>query len=214
MEKEKTYVFPSGVLTGAPFTDVESGVLWLVQADAIQYPGLGFNPYWSDPARLVPLLVTSPVELVYIDPLDDTALRQAWEDWDNDHHSEERYPIDYPRMDASLLPAGREKFLVESYLNHYRKLQGIHDYYVRSLDTAENRRAVGYKLHRIREGIERTEVTLLRVINTNVCEMWREAIMHGEITDPPNPYAPKPTTNNPAGIARLNGIGKKNEPIT
>ncbi len=44
MEKEKTYVFPSGVLTGAPFTDVESGVLWLVQADAIQYPGLGFNP--------------------------------------------------------------------------------------------------------------------------------------------------------------------------
>ena len=209
MQKEKTYEFPSGVLTGSPFTDVETGVLWLVQADANQYPGIAFNNYWSDPTRLVPVLVTTPIELIYIDPEDDTALRQAWADWDNDHHSEERYPLDYPRMDASLRPAGLDHLILESYLDHYRNLQGILDYYVRSLDTAENRRAVGYQLHRIREGIDRTAVTLLRIINTHVGDLWREAMLQGEITEPPNPYAPKPTTNNPAGIARLNGIGKK-----
>jgi hypothetical protein len=205
MQKEITYEFPSGVLTGAPFTDVESGVLWLVQADENQYPGIAFNNYWSDPARLVPVLVTTPTEVIYIDPQDDTALRQAWADWDNDHHSEERYPLDYPRMDASLRPAGLDHLILESYLDHYRALQGIADYLRRSLPQAKQRRDVAKQLYEIEPAIDRTAVTLLRLINTHVCEMWREAIMHGEITDPPNPYAPKPTTNNPAGIARLNG---------
>jgi hypothetical protein len=205
MQKEITYEFPSGVLTGAPFTDVESGVLWLVQADENQYPGIAFNNYWSDPARLVPVLVTTPTEVIYIDPQDDTALRQAWADWDNDHHSEERYPLDYPRMDASLRPAGLDHLILESYLDHYRALQGIADYLRRSLPQAKQRRDVAKQLYEIEPAIDRTAVTLLRLINTHVCEMWREAIMHGEITDPPNPHAPKPTTNNPAGIARLNG---------
>ena len=205
MQKEITYEFPSGVLTGAPFTDVDSGVLWLVQADENQYPGIAFNNYWSDPARLVPVLVTSPVEIVLIDPEDDTALRQAWADWDNDHHSEERYPLDYPRMDASLRPAGLDHLILESYLNHYRALQGITDYLRRSLPQAKQRRDVAKQLYEIEPAIDRTAVTLLRIINTHVGDLWREAIMRGEITDPPNPHAPKPTTNNPAGIARLNG---------
>ena len=203
MKQETIYEYPSGVLTGAPFTDVETGVRWLAQAEENEYPGASFSDYWLHPERLIPVLVTSPVEIVVIDPVDDTALRQAWSDYSNEHHSEERYPLDYPRMDATLRAVGRDHTIPELYLDHYRYLQGIHAFYVRSLATADNRREVGYKLHRIQDAIERSEVTLLRVINTHTGELWREAIMRGEITDPPNPHALNPTTKNPTGTPRL-----------
>ena len=221
MPKKDIFVYPSGVLTGNPFTDTATAFAWIVQADQKLYPGMPGDlggAQWHDSVvswtdKFTPELVTSPTRLIFIDPSDDTALRQAWDGWELSGEGVVTrdigapYPIDLPRYDASL--ARDVELAMDFILGHYQKLQGIADYLRRSLPQAKQRRDVAKELYEIEPAIERTEVVLLRFINTYVSELWKLAIMQGEITDPPNPYAPKPTTNNPAGIARLNGIGKK-----
>ena len=212
MPKKDIFVYPSGVLTGNPFTDIATAFAWIVQADQKLYPGMPGDlggAQWHDSVvswtdKFTPELVTSPTRLIFIDPSDDLALREAWNDWDLSlNYDNAPYPIDLPRFDASV--AVDITISLDFVLGHYQKLQGIADYLRRSLPQAKQRRDVAKELYEIEPAIERTEVVLLRFINTYVSELWKLAIMQGEITDPPNPYAPKPTTNNPAGIARLNG---------
>ena len=212
MPKKDIFVYPSGVLTGNPFTDTATAFAWIVQADQKLYPGMPGDlggAQWHDSVvswtdKFTPELVTSPTKLIFIDPTDDLALREAWNDWDLSlNYDDAPYPIDLPRFDASV--AVDITISLDFVLGHYQKLQGIADYLRRSLPQAKQRRDVAKELYEIEPAIERTEVVLLRFINTYVSELWKLAIMQGEITDPPNPYAPKPTTNNPAGIARLNG---------
>ena len=216
MPKKDIFVYPSGVLTGNPFTDIATAFAWIVQADQKLYPGMPGDlggAQWHDSVvswtdKFTPELVTSPTKLIFIDPTDDLALREAWNDWDLSlNYDDAPYPIDLPRFDASV--AVDITISLDFVLGHYQKLQGIADYLRRSLPQAKQRRDVAKQLYEIEPAIERVGTTLLRFLNTYVSELWKLAIMQGEITDPPNPYAPKPTTNNPAGIARLNGIGKK-----
>jgi hypothetical protein len=212
MPKKDIFVYPSGVLTGNPFTDIATAFAWIVQADQKLYPGMPGDlggAQWHDSVvswtdKFTPELVTSPTRLIFIDPSDDLALREAWNDWDLSlNYDNAPYPIDLPRFDASV--AVDITISLDFVLGHYQKLQGIADYLRRSLPQAKQRRDVAKQLYEIEPAIERVGTTLLRFLNTYVSELWKLAIMQGEITDPPNPYAPKPTTNNPAGIARLNG---------
>ena len=212
MPKQDLFVYPSGVLTGNPFTDIDTALTWIVQADQKLYPGmpgdLGGSQWhdsvlsWTEKATVT--VVTSPTKLIFIDPSDDSALREAWDAWDESAGYERApYPVDIPRFDASI--AVDITIPLDFVLGHYQKLRGIADYLRRSLPQAKQRRDVAKELREIEPAIERTEVVLLRFLNTYVSELWKLAMLKGLITDPPNPYAPKPTTNNPAGIARLNG---------
>jgi hypothetical protein len=202
MDKDTLLQFPATVATGAPFTDIETGVRWLVQANKDYYPGMGaigVDDYWQQPARLTPELVVNVPVFAFIDPTDDTALRKAWDS----NHKRDGQPLDFPRFDLAAMPAGVTDHTVTFTLDHYRYLQGVADHLRRSLPAAKQRRDVAYTLGNVEQAIQRVGVTVLRFINAYTTELWRLAIMQGHPTQPPNPYAQPTEQTNPTGIPRL-----------
>lgn len=207
MHKPDVLVYPQNVLTGAPFTDLETATVWLHRAAHLPYPGLDTGDgYWTDHARLSPVLVTDVPLLAFdLDPDDLTAIREAWSAYDD---GDGPLPLDLPTWVD--LPAYRTETDSWEYrarfgLDHYRHLQGIADDMRRALPAARSRRAAARDLGDVERALERVQASTVGYMNGLTSALWRLAILAGHDTDPANPYTPAADRlrANPAGIPRL-----------
>lgn len=207
MHAPDVLVYPRDVLTGAPFDDLETATVWMHRAAHLPYPGMDTGDgYWTDHARLRPVLVTEVPSLAFdVDPDDLTAVREAWTQYDDDGTV---LPLDLPTWID--LPAYRNETDAWEYrarfgLDHYRHLQGIADAMRRALPQARSRRSAARDLGDVERALERVSASTVAYMNGLTCGLWRMAILSGHDTDPANPYAPDADRLrvNPAGIPRL-----------
>ena len=200
------YEYPNGVLTGEPFESFAEGIRWIHDAAVAGYPHIEFT--WKDPKWLTPPLVTSePLLDLETDYTDITLVRDAWTLKDDDPNAP--YPLDLPvlREMPTRNQLNRDDWALEFATEHFLYLTGVGDCMRREIPVSKTRAQIAKRLGRVELALERVHEQVVIRLNAYVTSLWREAILSGEQTNPPNPYGPKTETktkNMGVGHLKLN----------